>query len=656
MIEQLSQETIQQIAAGEVIERPVSAVKELVENSIDAGADEISVEVVHGGKEKIAVYDNGEGIPAGEMEKAFLPHATSKIQTFDDLAMVQSLGFRGEALTSIISVAKVKARSRTKEEDLGQELTYEDGDLVDKRPVAMPVGTQMEVEEIFGKIPVRKRFLKSDQAEWKQVSSLLYPLAISHPDISFRAVKDSKLVFQTRKENTLNENLLVLFGHAYYDSITAVQGEGDYYKLSGRISNNRFYRGNRKMQYIFINGRYVENTEIGQLVEDEYKSLIPNGRFPAFQLFIDVDPSLVNVNIHPNKKEVSLTHKEDLADLISKTIHQALYQGLEIPGPVEKEDKPVFDLSDDEGYRRILEEYAWGDEKGLDQDQGRPGQNPFQVKDQDGRGDQAPGQAGEDQDLQEDFSLEDFSLEDLDDDVTKDQAAGEGTGSLAQEGEKEEGQDEVEEEAGPDQARLDLHGENKLAFLLNNRYAGRLFNTFLLFEDHEKEVVYMVDQHAAHERVNYERFMKQVKNGKVISQRLLTPLLVDLDPDQMEALKTRLPFFKTMGYDVDAIGEKQAAIREVPTIFKGQDDELTFISLLDAGVDDLTSFDTVVDQMAMKACKASVKQGDQLSEPEVVDLIRQLGRTDYPYTCPHGRPTLVKVNKSWFEKLFMRIK
>ncbi|WP_237036349.1 DNA mismatch repair endonuclease MutL [Mediannikoviicoccus vaginalis] len=366
MIKILSKDTIQKIAAGEVIERPFSVVKELVENSIDAKATEIKVEISEGGLNYIKVTDNGCGISKSEVEVAVKRHATSKLDNFNDLYNISSLGFRGEALASITSISKTTIETKTKDDDIGSSFIFESSQLVSHSDIAKNNGTSIIVEDLFYNIPVRKRFLSSTISESNAITSIMYRLAIGNNDIGFTYVKDDKEIFRTIKGQGLKSNLSELFGFEFTKELLEVDIDKKDFSIKGYISNNRYYRSNRSMEYIYINGRYVKNSDISNAIEKAYGSLIPNGRFPAFQLFFDIKPNLIDVNIHPNKEKVSIVILDDIKNSINKELPRILNESKNLLNlSVQDKDEEVPKLYNND-LKDLLNRYSDSDEeKGL---------------------------------------------------------------------------------------------------------------------------------------------------------------------------------------------------------------------------------------------------------------------------------------------------
>ena len=665
MIRRLSEDTIQKIAAGEVIERPVSVVKELVENAVDAGADQIRVEIQEGGKALIRVSDNGSGIAEKEFPTAFERHATSKIEEFDDLYRIHSLGFRGEALASIVAVARVCARSRVSEASVGTQLYLEESRIVKREEIAMPVGTTIEVRDLFYNVPVRRRFLKSDAVEANRITQLLYSLAIGNPKISFSLTREDRRIFQTQASYRPQQNLLLLFGRAYYEALRSFSVENDGYRVHGFLGNNTFYRANRQLQFFFVNGRYVEDDALRDVVEKKYRSVIPNGRFPAFQIFIETDPSHIDINIHPNKQKIKFHQPESLLNLLAQAVEQALQEGSDLTAATlsgGKERAPLFaDLSQSDGYEAVLASYRKARETG-------PGKQKSMEEN-------ISSESAEKNEKEEEKKREAWMrriMETQQIDFPKMMSEEEPFSAEDIVHIEEESEQESADSGESDAVRPSLSAHTAGAFFTKENspttsasllpsashlsYLGTLFRTYLIFEEAGAERCLLLDQHAAHERINYERFTKQFRSRSVVSQQVAPPQRITLTDMQYSALQERESVLRACGFEFSAFGEREVALRAVPVLFsKAQPDQL-FLDLLDIDVDDISDLDVVVDRLATRACKASVKQGDRLPEQEVWALYRDLQHCSYPLTCPHGRPTIVYWTKAEMEKLFLRMK
>ncbi len=634
MIHLLDESTIEKIAAGEVIERPVSVVKELIENSIDAGAKNISLEIIDGGKQSIIVTDDGSGIEKEDLDLAFTRHATSKILDFSDLFKIRSMGFRGEALPSIAACSKLTARSRTKNMEEGIELVFEGGRKVSQMPVVMSVGTQMKVEDLFVNLPVRRKFLSSGSAEGGRISKLMYNLAVGNPGISLRYTREGKRIFQTSGKTQPEENLLLLFGSAYYESILKIQGESDNYKIKGMVSNNTYYRGNRQMQHIFLNGRLIEDDQIRDRIEECYKSIIPNGRYPAFQIFIETDPANLDINIHPNKKKVSYFGADELLDLLSYEIERKLYESSTIPGEKYQEKRPglLMDLTSEESYKEILDTYSKPVEEG--QKQNISGSNEFENI---SFTDESDNGAFDDNGT---FEYEDFGSNYLNTIIDKEK------------NDKPYDMNKVTSKVSESGAKGLLPDYDSLNFI------GIVFKTYIIFEDVKEERLLIFDQHAAHERINYEKFLTKLKKSSSDSQKLLDNERILLDDMSLDKFKSREDMLKKLGFTFEIQNDGDIYISGVPAYLDADEYRQILYDILDLDMEnkDVYSLDRFIENCAMKACKASVKQGDRLDINEVRALYESLKECQYPLSCPHGRPTFIFTGKRDLENRFMRNK
>ena len=348
--------TIQKIAAGEVIERPSSVVKELIENALDANSTNITIETREGGKKYIRITDDGDGIYENDLINAFKPHSTSKLAKIDDLYNINSFGFRGEALASISSVAKVEVLTKTEKNVSGIQAFVEESKIIKQLPVGCPKGTTMIVRDLFYNLPVRRKFLKSNTVEGNYITDIVYKLALGNCGVSFKYIKDNQVVLNTSKNNNLRDNIYILLGKKFIDGLMEIQFENEDFKIYGYISNNQFYRGNRSHQYLYVNNRYVKNVGLTNIIETKYKSLIPINRFPIFVLFVYIDPSLIDVNIHPTKEEVKFVNEEEFNTKLEYIIDKTLKDNLAVPKatftkePIEKKDDSIPLLYEEKFY------------------------------------------------------------------------------------------------------------------------------------------------------------------------------------------------------------------------------------------------------------------------------------------------------------------
>lgn len=595
----LDESTIQKIAAGEIIERPASVIKELIENSLDANASSIIVEIANGGKDYIRVTDDGDGILDIDLDLAFKRHSTSKIQTVDDLFKIVSFGFRGEALASIASIAKVEVLTKANDNLTGIQAFVENGEIINKKPVGCPKGTTMIVRDLFYNIPVRRGFLKSESNESAYIDDTLYRFALGNSDVSFKYIKDNKVIFNTSKNNNLISNIYSLLGKDFSNNLIKVDYKSKNAHIYGYISNNTLYRGNRKHQYLYVNKRHVRNKFIANLIENKYKSLIPINRFPIFILFIDIDPSFVDVNIHPTKQEVKFLNQEEINDSIENMILNALNNNIYI-------QKLTFEKEKNEAQH---EELPLLFERNLD-----------------------------------DINDENYSYVEINSPKNVEEFE-----DVLIEPAKEEYINTVY-----DFASMDI--KKPRDFLNNYKIIGVIFATYILLEDIENEKLLIIDQHAAHERIMYERYKKEFESEKIAIQTLITPEVLELSTWEIEFINKNLNLLKDLGFIVEEFGQNSIILRGVPLLFGVPQAKNFFIEILDGLTTDLkSSYDIKLDKIMKIACTKAIKSGDRISNIEIKELIEQLKKADNPYTCPHGRPTIMEITKKDIEKDFKRI-
>lgn len=671
MIQLLSEDTIQKIAAGEVIERPASVIKELVENSIDAQATEIIVEIKDGGKSLMKISDNGTGIKSDEIEKAFLRHSTSKITDFTDIYNITSLGFRGEALASVISISKVKVNTKTEDSKLGMSVIYENNKLINKKPIAMNTGTSMEIRDIFYNVPVRKKFMKKTITEANIITNLMYRFAVGHSDIGFKYIKDDKVIFETYANSTIEESLMDLFGVEAKDDLYKININKSKFKIKGYISNNKYYRANRSMQYIYINGRYIEDIDIRKAIENKYKSIIPNGRFPIFQLFLEMDPSFIDVNVHPNKKIVKITIVDEIIKSLLEEIDYKLKNKIEIPEikeikeiKKEKENilfKESFNKKEYD-YKDLLEKSFSNRKKGPREEESNlvnltKDNLLFEIDEEE------ISEKNTDNYKNNDFKISDFEYNDIVEenisffeldsskkDTNSDETIREDEIDYMKDLSREDSiineDDKYEDTTKDKSTKLNIE---------DFKYIGIIFNNYILYQSNIEEKIYLLDQHAAHERVLYEKFMEEYRNQEIIIQDLLSPNFLEVSKVEMDIFIENKDSFKKLGFGIEEFGDTTLAIRSVPVILGNPKNQQMVLDILDT-IGESKDFSSVEEDIIQKACKHAIKSGDKIGEIEVEGLLEKLLDTKYPYTCPHGRPTILELSKYELEKMFLRVK
>ncbi len=612
----LDESTIKMIAAGEIIERPASVVKELVENSLDAKASNITVEIANGGKDYIRVTDDGEGLLEDDLNIAFKRHSTSKIYNADDLYNILSFGFRGEALASISTVAKVEVLTKTQDSISGIQAFVEEGKIIDKKPIGCPKGTTMIVRDLFYNVPVRKKFLKSDKTEANHIDDILYRLALGNSHISFKYVKDNKIIFKTRK-NDIASNIYTLLGKEFHDNLFKIEYTCENFKIYGYISNNTFYRGNRKHQYLYINKRYVNNKDISNLIEEKYKSLIPVNRFPVFIIFIDIKPSLIDVNIHPTKQEVKFINHQEILEALDSAITRILNKNLYI-------QKVTFNHEENKKSQEPLP--LLYEESFIDKNVKKTNLYDKQYSDKNNV-------------IKEEVFLDRADIYD------------------SKSVKVEEKKDEISHIVYEKDSNIDVDkNKKKIDFLQDVKIIGVLFSTYILMEDSKSNKLLIMDQHAAHERVMYEKYKAEYTGENIAIQTLLTPEILELTSTEMDLVLDNIDTFQKLGFIVEEFGQNSIIIRGVPILFGKPQLKSSFLELIDSLKNNVnSSYEVKIDKIMKIACTKAIKSGDKISEIEIESLIEQLKNTKNPYTCPHGRPTIIEISKKDIEKEFKRI-
>lgn len=629
MIKLLDNETVQKIAAGEVIERPSSIVKELVENSIDAGAKNILVEIKNGGIDSIIVSDDGYGIPQDQIELAFKRHATSKITSFNDLYNTTSMGFRGEALASVVAAADVEVKTRTEEDKLGSKVVFKNSNIISKSKIAMNRGTIMSVQNLFENIPVRRKFLKSPVAEANSINDLMSKLALGNTDISFKYIRDSRIIFHTIPSDNHLSIISDVLGSNFSDSFIEINGKTENYSYTGFVTDNRYYRGNRALQYIYVNSRYIEESEISKIIEKQYRHLIPNGKFPAFQLFIETNPNNIDVNVHPNKQLIKFRQIDELLSKLELSIKEALIpkQLRQVTG-FQKNNENKTELYNKynaaDKYADLLEKYNKKDS--------------FYIKENNYNNDQTT-------------SYEDPSEIEVEEVI------------LNLDTDQEMVYDKEISESLVEQIDLINNIENELIDrpinddLQNLTYKGTIFSTYLLFENYNTKSLIIMDQHAAHERVMYEKLLHEVDQNSVNKQPLITPIMLNITSSDYDLFSDYTTEFEKIGFSIDTMGTGTILIREVPILGVNLDYKRLFTDIIDAlRSEKTTNSQYILDIIIKKSCKAAIKSGDNISNQEIEELIDLLSKCENPLSCPHGRPTYIVYTQNLLEKEFSRIK
>ncbi len=619
---QLDKKTIEQIAAGEVIESPFSIVKELIENSIDAGSKNISVEIKNGGKTYIRVTDDGVGIGEDEIELAFKRHATSKIKDFSDLYKLFTLGFRGEALSSIITCSDLTIISKTEEQDIGKKLTYKNSSLATKTSIATNTGTTIEVFDLFKNQPVRRKFLKSDMAEANKINRLMYALAISNPDLSIKYIRDNRVDFHTNGEGM--ENIIFkLLDDNLKENLIPVSIENDLYTIKGFISNSSYYRGNRSLQYLFVNNRYVYNENVTKSIEGEYKSLIPSGRFPAFFIFIETASRNIDVNIHPNKKEIKFVYEESLLDLLSINISKILYENTAIKSLKSEEKKDdIINFYDDyqDDYKKVLNSY---NKLVAEEASTYNFEDAFDKK---SKVDEDYEPKLEEKNFFENFENDEDQVSDVREELN------------FINNDKPDDTEEVKSDSFANEFFDDLI------------YKTSIFNRYSIYQAKDKLLI--LDHRRADEAINFAEFIKEFESKSVSSQGLLEPIILTLDSNSYNSFIKKENIFKDLGFNIEKFGEKKIIIRSTPFIFEEPENMDYFYQLLD--IDYQTSKESLYKKIFKLMSKKSFRKGHKINKEEADFLIKNLKTLDNPYKNYQGQSTIIEVKESELEKYFDR--
>lgn len=639
-IQLLDNATIDKIAAGEVVERPSSVVKELVENAIDAGATAVTIEIKDGGISFIRVTDNGNGIPADQVKEAFLRHATSKIRTSDDLNNIHSLGFRGEALSSISAVAQVEMMTKTKESLLGVHYAVEGGKETDYSQVGVPEGTTILVKNLFFNTPARRKFLKTAVTEGGYIADLCEHLAMSKPEVAFRFISNNQVKFHTSGNGDVREIIYRIFGKDFIKEIIPIDCKDSDIHMHGYLGKPTLNRSNRNFENCFMNGRYVKSNFLFKAIEDGYRNFLMQHKFPFVVLFFDIDTDKVDVNVHPTKMDIRITDSQKYYDFIVKSISETLQHQEMIPD-MEQEDLNKKVPKPESTERSAVPE-------------------PFEQK------------RMETYKVKEDFSYITNRL------FGEDNSDANATAAISAEtSDSRIGKTEIlsiipetKTITSNKEARIPndtptiassvqmnffeeriLKQENKEKFEI----LGQIFQTYWLVRYEDK--LLFVDQHAAHEKVKYEALMNSIKAGDIPTQSMQPPLILHLTQKEEAALEEYQSYFEALGFVWEDFGSNSIAMREMPLELYGKSEKRFFEEILDELVENgcKGTPEVIQEKIASMACKSAVKGNQTFSSAEMNALLEQLFELENPYHCPHGRPTIISMSKTDLEKKFKRI-
>lgn len=637
--------TINKIAAGEVIERPANVVKELVENSLDAGATSISVDIENGGITYIRITDNGKGIAPDDVEIAFERHATSKIRNASDLIKVSTMGFRGEALASIAAIAKVEMVTRTKDNELGTKIIVEGGKILSIEECGAPVGTSITIRELFFNTPVRYKFLKKDFTEGGYIEDAVSRIALVNPNVSFKMTNNKKEIIRTSGNGDVSAVVYNIFGKDIAQNLIDVDYEYEGIKVTGVAGKPEIARSNRVNQLFYINGRYIKDKILSAATEEAYRTLIPHGKYGFCILNIHINPELVDVNVHPAKLEVRFSEEGKVFKAVNGALRTALLKQditrdadvdeekenvqdeVQMPQETKQPSKGLFDIFRPKAIEKKNNVFTVDFKNKIEETQ-----EEYVTKNVESKSEQL---------VDELFAQKEDDASDIEDK------------SIEDDSKKEEIVIKPEEKSSQIFENISIVEEK--AEIPEYKILGVAFSTYILLE--MEDDVYIIDQHAAHERVLYEKVKENFyKGGGKEAQMLLLPDIVELSKRDMHIVKDHIDLFENAGFTLEEFGENTIKITGVPSICFEMDTKDLFMDILD-GID-ITNRTTKQDVeekfIATVACKAAIKANMKLEEREIRGLLDQLLLLENPFTCPHGRPTAIRITKMEIEKKFGR--
>lgn len=648
-IQVLDQETINKIAAGEVIERPSSVVKELVENAIDAGATAVTIEIKDGGISFIRITDNGSGISKDDIPMAFLRHSTSKIKSIEDLMNVSSLGFRGEALSSIAAVSQVELITKTADDFTGSRYVIEGGNEISLEEVGAPDGTTFIVRNLFYNTPVRRKFLKTAATEAGYVNALIEHLSLSHPDISFRFINNNQNKLHTSGNMNLKDIIYGVYGRDITSNLMEISGKTQDVEITGFIGKPVICRGNRGYENYYINGRYIKSSIITKAIEEAYKGYIMPHNYPFTAIHFKINPSIMDVNVHPTKMELRFSKNEFVYRFVLETVKECLANRelaarVKLPDPVKQqqftkspenikqtEKSYVQENTDSKPYQapRIeppRESFYNSTESSVKQKNVNENQTAGFIKNITAYTKMPPTRLPEP-----------FEIKRSDEMIKEDKKI--------YEAEKKQEDEQLSIFDTPL-----MSGKAKADY----RIIGQLFETYWLIEYEDK--FYMMDQHAAHEKILYERFMNHLKVKDMDTQMIMPPVIIELNMQQEDAYKRNKQAFSRLGFEIEEFGGNAYKVNGLPAGLPNVNLKQMLIDMIDGLTDDnSTDLDIITERVATMSCKAAVKGNNKLSFEEAKELIEELMQAENPYNCPHGRPTLIVMSKYEVERKFKRI-
>lgn len=643
----LDEHTSNKIAAGEVVERPASVVKELVENSIDAGAKNITIEIEEGGIELIRVIDDGIGIYADDISKAFLPHATSKIVSVDDIYNINTLGFRGEALPSIASVSQVNFRSKTADANFGKEISISAGEVLSINDIGMNTGSIMEVRNLFFNVPARKKFLKTTSREGSLVNDIVTRIALSYPDISFKLFNNNKKVLLTYGDNNLASTIRTIYGKTIYEDIIEFSNHEDsYIRIYGYVGRESIARGSRNNQSIYVNNRYIKNKTVVAAVENAFKSFSTVNKFPFFVLFIDIPADNIDVNIHPTKAEIKFKDERMIFKAVFDTVHSALKNDVFNSFATDQEQLNV-DVNIQSPL--LIEEQHISDEKREQIDLLETKSSLLKEPSiNDIYSSVTMNDIKKEENIYNELKAATVAKNTIKNDVPIEPTVNYEETSYSQSYTENSYEEQYEPKEKVDE-------KVPVAKFADLRVIGQFNKTYILAE--YLDCLYIIDQHAAHEKILFEKYRNDIEEKSTIIQPLLIPMVLELSIDDYECYIENKSLFEESGFIIDEFGDNTISLKEVPYFLGKLDSKKLFLDMID-NLKNMGSGKTVevkINKIASMACRAAVKANDYLTEIEMKELIEQLRYIEDPFHCPHGRPIIIKMTNYELDKKFKRI-
>lgn len=636
----LSQETIDKIAAGEVIERPSSVVKELVENAIDAGSSAVTVEIKEGGISFIRISDNGCGIEKEQIPVAFLRHSTSKIKSVEDLFTVTSLGFRGEALSSIAAVSQVELITKTNGDFTGSRYLIEGSKEVSLEEIGAPDGTTFIIRNLFYNTPARKKFLKSAQTEGTYIHELMQRMILSHPDVAFKFIMNNQVKLQSSGNGNIKDIIYHLYGRDITKALLPIAHESELFKVSGFIGKPMISRGNRSYELYFVNGRFIRSQILSKAIEDAFKPFLMQHQYPFTVLYFEIDSSLLDVNVHPTKMELRFSNQQELYREVQNILSAALVHRdiipevpVDTPKKNEMEAPKIEKVMPEPFEQKRLEEIR----KAVRKD------SPYEVK--------YPDRQPERRETWHAQSQPEHKPP-----VREQLHASEVTGTEKELAKEAYVLREEETYGAKPEGSYEQGSFLKEEEMAKQKIIGQLFDTYWLVEYNDR--LFIVDQHAAHEKVMYEKLKKQFEKKEFTSQAISPPIVITLSMREAEILERFKEQFTKLGFEIEHFGGAEYSICGVPGNLYRLNTKDVLIEMLDEltdGISERATADVILDKIASMSCKAAVKGSQRLSLPEMEQLMKDLMKLDNPYNCPHGRPTIIAMSKYEIEKKFKRI-